>query len=458
MSQTINGSIYRYTHDPTIRYYIGQFTTSEKVTRDRHERTSNGSHINNAIQQHGIEEFTFCILHEGITDWAELNRLEIAEIEKHDSFHNGFNEHPGGQKEFLRHEAWDSAEEIGIMYAVRKMSAQEIAERFGASAAVIYDILDSLDIQRRENGWQLVGVPSPKRHKAWDSAEEIAGMYTVQKMSAYEIGNHFGATPSVIYHILDSLNIPRRTNGWWLKDKASYNRSEAWEHTEEIGGMYIIQKMSARQIAKHLKTNSSTIYGILDSLDIPRRENGWWTKGVPSPKRSKTWNHAEEIADMYTVRKMTAYEIADHFGVSVSVIYNILDAQDIPRRTHQREEVWAQAEEVVRMYDKVEMTLTAVALSFDTSITTIRNILQSRGIRLRGNRKVEVWDHAEEIADMYEVEYMSTAEIADYFGVVRTTINTILRSLGITLRTGRKSQLLRLERERCKSQLTFEFA
>lgn len=398
MSKNINGEIYRYTHIPTNRHYIGLSTTTHKDRRKEHEKGKTGSYINRAIQKYGMEEFTFSLLHTGITDWRILNELEIALIDSHDSYHNGFNEHTGGQAEY-------------------------------------------------------------RRDPAWDSAEEIAGMYTVREMSAYEIGRRFDASASVIYHILDSLNIPRRTNGWWLKDKPSWNRCKSWDHAEEIGRMYIIEKKSVRQIAKHFKTNKSTIYGILDSLDIPRRGNGWWTKGVPSPNRSHAWDHAEEIAEMYDNQKMTAYQISKHFdNVGTGVIYKILDAQDIVRRTHQREEVWQQAEEIVRMYEKEEMTLTAIAQCFDTNPTLIRTILQSRGVRLRGNKKVEVWDQAEEIAHMYEVETLSTQEIADHFGVTRTTINTVLKSIGITLRTGRKSQLLRLERERLKWQLTFEFA
>ena len=49
---------------------------------------------------YGLEAFTCEVLHDGITDRGVLNVLEIALIEAHDAYRNGYNQHPGGQDEY----------------------------------------------------------------------------------------------------------------------------------------------------------------------------------------------------------------------------------------------------------------------------------------------------------------------------------------------------------------------
>ena len=389
MNDIINGSIYQWKNLVNRKCYIGQALRSAEARRKGHitesKRVKPRSAIARAIKKHGLENFEFYVIHEGITDWRTLNELEIALIAEYDSYQNGYNDHKGGQAEF-------------------------------------------------------------RLHKAREYREDIAYTYITEPKSGDDLAKEYGTSDSVIYSILESLDIPRKQNGWWLKDQPACNRHEVWEHDKEVAYIYVRHRISAYQIAKHFGTCPATIYRILDDMKIPRRNNGWWMAGKPSPNRDPAWEHAEKIASMYQDEKRSAYDLAEKFKTTVRVIYNILDSMDIPRRTHQREDVWEHEEDIECMYDIERETLTAIAICFDTNPTTISRILLKRGVTLRG-KKTEAWESAEEIVYMYEEREWSAPQIATEFGVVKQTIYTILHKMGVTLRTGRQSQLIRKRRE-----------
>ena len=91
------GSIYKITNTVNGKAYIGQTIHDAEKTRIRQHLNGKGNEcLKNAVKKHGIEVFTYEILHDGILP-EFLDMLEIEEIAKHNCVRpNGFNLTHGG--------------------------------------------------------------------------------------------------------------------------------------------------------------------------------------------------------------------------------------------------------------------------------------------------------------------------------------------------------------------------
>jgi group I intron endonuclease len=86
--------IYKFTHIPTDRCYIGQTIQNPNQRRLEHiadsRYTTREYHFHNALRKYGIDSFTFEVLATAST-LEELNLLEEKYMEQFDSINNGFN-------------------------------------------------------------------------------------------------------------------------------------------------------------------------------------------------------------------------------------------------------------------------------------------------------------------------------------------------------------------------------
>ena len=91
------GSIYKITNTVNGMVYIGKSTHDAVKTRINKHLNGNGNeYIKNSVRKHGIEVFTYEILHDSILP-KFLDMLEIEEIAKHNCVRpNGFNLTHGG--------------------------------------------------------------------------------------------------------------------------------------------------------------------------------------------------------------------------------------------------------------------------------------------------------------------------------------------------------------------------
>ena len=94
--------IYKFTHIPTDRCYIGQTIQNPNQRRLEHiadsRYTTREYHFHNALRKYGIDSFTFEVLATAST-LEELNLLEKKYMEQFDSINNGFNiRQAGGNK------------------------------------------------------------------------------------------------------------------------------------------------------------------------------------------------------------------------------------------------------------------------------------------------------------------------------------------------------------------------
>ena len=116
----MNKIIYKYT-SPEGKSYIGK-TINEKRRKEQHRYCSgNCTAFHNAIKLYGFINFKYEILHSDVESDEELNRLEIFEIENHNTLTpNGYNMLIGGDIDFR--------EKIPIKQKVLCVETKEVFE------------------------------------------------------------------------------------------------------------------------------------------------------------------------------------------------------------------------------------------------------------------------------------------------------------------------------------------
>ena len=157
--------------------YIGQTCHSAQKRLNDHIKGRGSRAVYLAIQEHGIKSLRFEILHDNIHSLHRMNELEIAEIASHDSYKNGYNEHPGGQGKSRLSPAWEHSVEICRLYTHDLLSMAEIAEIFGTTKARIGYILKSKGItpddrihHRKRKSQRLINV----KNKQEDTVHRIS--------------------------------------------------------------------------------------------------------------------------------------------------------------------------------------------------------------------------------------------------------------------------------------------
>ena len=90
------GCIYMFTNQITNEGYIGRCRGNVKRRYHAHIRGNGNQPLKEAINEYGIENFTFEILHDGILD-EFLADYEEALIAKYNTFNNGYNSTPHGR-------------------------------------------------------------------------------------------------------------------------------------------------------------------------------------------------------------------------------------------------------------------------------------------------------------------------------------------------------------------------
>lgn len=96
--------IYKITNKINNKCYIGQTIKNAEERWAEHQRHAFGTHKNDqnkalyqAIRKYGLENFSFEILQDNITNFEDLDKAEIYWINYYNSFINGYNSTQGGQ-------------------------------------------------------------------------------------------------------------------------------------------------------------------------------------------------------------------------------------------------------------------------------------------------------------------------------------------------------------------------
>jgi len=111
------GYIYLIKNNKDAKCYVGQ-TVNDPNRRWRDHKRNPNKYLGNAFKLHGIENFTFSVLHE-VPD-KDLNDLEIQEISKRKTIApNGYNLRSGGESGGHLHE--ETKQKISIIKTGKKL-------------------------------------------------------------------------------------------------------------------------------------------------------------------------------------------------------------------------------------------------------------------------------------------------------------------------------------------------
>ena len=156
-------------------------------------------------------------------------------------------------------------------------------------------------------GEKSIGFRSPM----WQHEEQICDMYINQKMSTTKIAKVLGSNDGMIYRILSYNNVKFRNN--------IITRNDVWQNEEQICDMFVDENMSLSEISVHYKCSKPLIRKILMKNGIECSE----------AVRSNAWNHEKEICRMYATTNLTGKEISEMFDTNKTVVYRILNENNI---------------------------------------------------------------------------------------------------------------------------------
>lgn len=143
---------------------------------------------------------------------------------------------------------------------------------------------------------------------------------------------------------------------------------------EEIRNLYLVEKLSCKEIATRYGVSSPTIRNRLNSLGVEIRK-------PQIPIYSGKKNNIP-IEDLYYEYNLTLEEIGEIYHVSGNTIKNHLKAYDLPRRKPGQKKKNLPIDEIRELYLKGN-TSSELAEKFNVGGTTILNLLHEQGVQIR---------------------------------------------------------------------------
>ena len=219
---------------------------------------------------------------------------------------------------------------------------------------------------------------------------------------------------------------------------------------ERLQELYWEQGLSCRQIGEMFGTSDHTVWNYLERYEIPRRSLSEAKKGIGKGHPcycDRTGKHHtqetrakmskarrmdlpltdQELEELYSVQRLTAVEIAKQLGVSYTPIIKRLRERGIPVRPagpRQGNVPWNKG------------------LSKETSVSLREMGKGERGMDNPNNR---LYGRAgrELLAELYLGQQLAMGQIAERFGVTKTTVRNHLTAHGIPLRSRAEANALK---------------
>lgn len=201
----MNGSIYLIKNTINNKIYIGQTTQSVDNRFKQHLKLLKSNEkqaIYKAIKKHGKNNFTCITLKTGITNYKELNKLEIEYIKQYNSMiPSGYNLCPGGQKWRRKCDISEKDKKnICELYA-NLASSRDISSRYQVSHHTILKILHDNNITMRDKANNL-----PNRSSKINK-EILIKMYIDKKMKIRLIAKILNVNEKTISRAVKRYNL-----------------------------------------------------------------------------------------------------------------------------------------------------------------------------------------------------------------------------------------------------------
>lgn len=162
----------------------------------------------------------------------------------------------------IRDTLLSEADTIRKMYQEGKTTRQ-IGAHFGVSKHPIEDAMEIIGIERRKTRTKG-DKPSP---------EYLSDAIFEQHKSLRQIARDLHCDVGAIRYWLKEYNIPLERLGYWQQRNAARGFTKPDKDT--LYNLYIVERMSTRNIADLYNVGSKIIERTLAEFDIPKRRGGW---------------------------------------------------------------------------------------------------------------------------------------------------------------------------------------
>ena len=273
------------------------------------------------------------------------------------------------------------------------------------------------------------------RSAVWDNAEEIIRLYTVEKLTCNAIATMYGVSSTPIQNIL-------RSNGIKLSKSRKPTRCDIWSRQSEVVSLYTQEFKSTKEIADMFEVSTPTVLKVLRSNKVE----------LISTRKVAAWRHQDEIIDLYTVEMKNINEIATMFKTCSDVVSRILKSNSVPRRkienqnhpyygkpAHNRSDMWNHVDEVIKLYTMEFKTSREIGEIFGVNGSVVLKLLKANGVDTSPKRHT-IYDHVKEVVRFYTVDMKTMREIADIFGTERHLVSKLLKANGVEIDKPRKSR------------------
>lgn len=163
----------------------------------------------------------------------------------------------------------------------KKMSAKEIADNFGVYESTIY---------KWNKKYGLSILAEPKKFEQYDDTNdaEICEMYE-SGMSSPEIAKYFNTSWTTVLHHLDHCGIKRRTlsEAQWTYNSKTF--PDDLKSYDIVYNLYIMQKLSKKELAIKYDCDPDVIDRILKEFNIPVRSNSEAKIGQMVGEKHPNW-------------------------------------------------------------------------------------------------------------------------------------------------------------------------
>jgi DNA-binding transcriptional regulator LsrR (DeoR family) len=151
---------------------------------------------------------------------------------------------------------------------------------------------------------------------------------------------------------------------------------------EEIRNLYLVEKLSCKEIATRYGVSSPTIRKRLRSLGVEIRKPQF-----PIYNGKKVNIPIEDLKKLYYEDNWTLEEIAEIYFVTETTIRNYLKAYGLPRRKPGQQKKNLPIDEIKELYLKGN-TSSELAEKFNVGGTTILKLLHEQGVQIRNRHSL----------------------------------------------------------------------
>ena len=318
-----------------------------------------------------------------------------------------------------------SKEELAKLYVEERLSTTKIAKLFNVSRQTISNHLKKHGIVVRS------GTEAQLNGKTIPSKNELNDLYTTKHMSMSKIGAIYNVDAHTIRRLLKKYNISIRTGA------NAHLKGKTLPTKDELTQLYITQRLSIAKISDIYNVSAQTIHTYLKKHDIkPRNPSEARLKGKTLPTK-------ESLEQLYITQMLTTKEIANMYNVGSSTISSLLKKYDIKTRDSSSAKLKGKSlptkKELEYLYIDKKLTPQEIADRYGVSVSVIRKYVKKYNIPSRSisqaHLKGKTLPSIMELENLYVKERLSGAEIAKIYGVNESTIHRYLKRCGIGVRS-----------------------